>query len=164
MRLEILAQQLGEALRASGLMVVTAESCTGGWVAEAITDIAGSSYWFERGFVTYSNEAKQEVLKVRAETLACFGAVSEETVKEMAKGAIACSHAGISVAVSGIAGPGGGSLAKPVGTIWFAWALRSGKEWAAQEYFAGDRKAIRQQSVERALQGLLSILNGSLKV
>ena len=158
MKLKILAQQLGEALQARGLMVVTAESCTGGWVAEAITDIAGSSRWFERGFVTYSNEAKQEMLKVSAETLAHFGAVSEAVVKEMARGALDYSHAGISVAISGIAGPGGGSSEKPVGTIWFAWALKVGEEWTAQEYFPGDRKAVRQQSVERALRGLLDVL------
>lgn len=161
MRLKILTRQLGEALQAAGLMVVTAESCTGGWVAEAITDIAGSSHWFERGFVTYSNEAKQEMLKVSAETLAHFGAVSEAVVKEMARGALDYSHAGISVAVSGIAGPGGGSSEKPVGTVWFAWALKSGGEWAAREYFLGSRKAVRQQSVERALQGLLSVLEQS---
>jgi nicotinamide-nucleotide amidase len=162
MRLKILARQLGEALQATGLMVATAESCTGGWIAEAITDIAGSSCWFERGFVTYSNEAKQEMLKVSAETLAHFGAVSEAVVKEMAKGALEYSHAGISVAVSGIAGPGGGSSEKPVGTVWFAWVLRSGGEWTAQEYFPGNRKAVRQQSVERALQGLLGILERSV--
>jgi nicotinamide-nucleotide amidase len=162
MRLTILAQQLGEALQANGLMVATAESCTGGWVAEAITDIAGSSRWFERGFVTYSNEAKQEMLEVSVETLARFGAVSEAVVKEMARGALDYSHAGISVAVSGVAGPGGGSSEKPVGTVWFAWALRAGgREWTAQEYFLGDRRAVRRQSVVRALRGLLDVLEQS---
>lgn len=158
MTLEILAQQLGKSLQTRGLSVVTAESCTGGWVAKTITDIAGSSHWFEQGFVTYSNEAKQEMLAVRAETLACFGAVSEATVKEMARGALVRSRAGISVAVSGIAGPGGGSIDKPVGTVCFAWSLKTGREWSVREYFPGDRNAVRRQSVERALQGLLDVL------
>ncbi len=154
----MLAQRLGEALQARGLAVATAESCTGGWVAKAITDIPGSSTWLERGFVTYSNSAKQEMLKVSAETLSRFGAVSEAVVKEMAKGALRHSHAGISVAVSGIAGPGGGSLEKPVGTVWFAWALKGGGEWSARELFPGDREAVRRQAVKRALQGLLDVL------
>lgn len=161
MKLEMLPQQLGKVLQARGLKVVTAESCTGGWVAKAITDIAGSSAWFERGFVTYSNEAKQEMLEVSTETLVHFGAVSEATVKEMARGALAHSRAGISVAVSGIAGPGGGSPDKPVGTVWFAWALKTGGEWTAREGFPGDRNAVRQQSVERALGGLLDVLEQS---
>ncbi|KFI23296.1 nicotinamide-nucleotide amidase [Nitrosococcus oceani] len=158
MKLKLFSQQLGEVLQKHHLKVVTAESCTGGWVATAITDIKGSSHWFERGFVTYSNEAKQEMLGVSSETLACLGAVSEATVKEMAKGALLHSRAGISVAVSGIAGPTGGSPGKPVGTVWFAWALKAGGEWTARECFSGDREAIRKKSVERALQGLLNIL------
>ncbi|QBQ56121.1 nicotinamide-nucleotide amidase [Nitrosococcus wardiae] len=161
MKLEMLAQQLGKVLQARGLKVVTAESCTGGWVAKAITDIAGSSAWFERGFVTYSNEAKQEMLEVSAETLVHFGAVSEATVKEMARGALAHSRAEISIAVSGVAGPGGGSPDKPVGTVWFAWALKTGGEWTAGEGFPGDRDAVRRQSVERALRGLLDVLEQS---
>lgn len=158
MELKKQALQLGKALQRSQLMVATAESCTGGWVAEAITDIAGSSHWFERGFVTYTNEAKQEMLKVRAETIARLGAVSEAVVKEMAQGALDHSRAGISVAISGIAGPAGGSLEKPVGTVWFAWMLKTGGEWTAQEHFLGDRRAVREQSVARALQGLLDVL------
>lgn len=156
--MEILAQRLGKALQRYGLTVATAESCTGGWIAKAITDIPGSSAWLERGFVTYSNRAKQEMLNVRVETLSRFGAVSEAAVKEMAKGALRYSHAGISVAVSGIAGPGGGSLEKPVGTVWLAWALKSGGERAVRRLFPGDREAVRRQAVEHALQGLLDAL------
>lgn len=127
-------------------------------MAKAITDIPGSSSWFERGFVTYSNHAKQEMLGVTNETLSRFGAVSESVVKEMAKGALDYSHAGISVAVSGIAGPEGGSPEKPAGTVWFAWALKSGGEWTIREFFSGDREAVRRQAVARALQGLLDVL------
>lgn len=127
-------------------------------MAKVITDTPGSSNWFERGFVTYSNHAKQEMLNVSAETLSRFGAVSEAVVREMAKGVLNYSHAGISVAVSGIAGPGGGSPEKPPGTVWFAWALKSGGEWAVQEFFPGDREAVRWQAVARALQGLLDVL------
>ena len=139
-------------------MVTTAESCTAGWVAKVITDIAGSSSWFDRGFVTYSNAAKQEMLAVRVETLAHFGAVSKETVVEMARGALQYSRAGISVAISGVAGPGGDTPEKPVGTVWFAWALGAGGEWTAKEWFPGSRVAVRRQAVVRALQGLLNVL------
>ncbi len=122
--LEALAQELGAALLAKGWRLAGAESCTGGWAAQACTAIAGSSAWFERGFVTYSNEAKQELLGVRAETLAAHGAVSEATAREMAGGALAHSRAQCAYAITGIAGPAGGSPDKPVGTVWFAWAVQ----------------------------------------
>jgi nicotinamide-nucleotide amidase len=158
MKLKALARQLGEVLQTQELMVTTAESCTAGWVAKVITDIAGSSSWFERGFVTYSNAAKQEMLEVKAETLAYFGAVSKEAVVEMARGALQHSRAGISVAISGVAGPGGGTIEKPIGTVWFAWALKTGEGWTAKEWLPGSREAVRRQAVVRALQGLLDVL------
>ena len=153
--LETLAAQLGESLRERGLMLTTAESCTGGWVAQAITAVSGSSQWFERGFVTYSNAAKVELLGVHPATLEQHGAVSEATVREMVEGALARSHAQVAVAVSGIAGPGGGSLEKPVGTVCLAWA-GSGMETRTQTLlFMGNREAVRRQAVAAVLQGLL---------
>src|SRR5215212_9301448 len=119
-----LADEVGRRLKARGGMIATAESCTGGWVAQELTAIAGSSAWFDRGFVTYSNEAKQEMLGVRAETLARHGAVSEETAAEMARGALERSRGSFALAITGIAGPTGGTAAKPVGTVCFAWALK----------------------------------------
>ncbi|UTV28201.1 CinA family protein [Photobacterium atrarenae] len=150
-----LARELGEALSRQGWMATTAESCTGGGVSMAITEIAGSSVWFDRAFVTYSNEAKQQMLGVAAATLAEHGAVSEAVAAEMATGALVHSDASISVSVSGIAGPGGGSVLKPVGTVCFSWADRTG--WTASEtcHFAGDRQAVRTQAIEKALCGLL---------
>lgn len=142
-------------------MLATAESCTGGWVAQAMTAIAGSSAWFERGFVTYSNAAKHELLGVRKTTLKKFGAVSEETAREMARGALARSRAGVSVAVTGIAGPGGGSAAKPVGMVCFAWAGRRGRAHSETRRFRGGREAVRRQSVIRALEGVLELLEGA---
>lgn len=152
-----LATRLGELSSRRHEMVSTAESCTGGWIAKVITDIAGSSAWFDRGFVTYSNEAKQQMLGVREQTLLTFGAVSDATVSEMARGALTQSNASLSVAVSGVAGPGGGTPEKPVGTVWLAWALRGGKLLTDHERFDGDRDAVRRQTVERALRGLLSL-------
>ena len=146
--------RLADALQQRGWWLVTAESCTGGGIAAALTDVAGSSAWFDRGFVTYSNEAKQEVLGVSAQTLEDFGAVSRETVIEMARGAVERSRAEISVAVSGIAGPGGGTPDKPVGTVWIAWATPLGTE-AVRERFAGDREAVRSATIDAALAGLL---------
>jgi nicotinamide-nucleotide amidase len=146
---------LGAALTARGWIVATAESCTGGLVAGAITDIAGSSGWFDRGFVTYSNEAKMELLGVRAETLARFGAVSEQTAREMVAGALARSRANLAVAVTGIAGPSGGTADKPIGLVWFAWGLRGGAVDAVSHHFPGDRAAVREASVALALSGLL---------
>lgn len=158
MDLDILAQQVGAQLQKQALTLVTAESCTGGWIAKIVTDIAGSSAWFDRGFITYTNVAKQEMLGVRAETLAAHGAVSQETVVEMAQGALAHSRAQVSVAVSGIAGPGGGSLAKPVGLVWFAWGRAERPAVAAIEHFSGDRESVRRLAVARALRGILDML------
>jgi nicotinamide-nucleotide amidase len=154
-----IARRLGERLAARKQMLATAESCTGGWVAQAITAIAGSSDWFERGFVTYSNEAKQEMLGVRADTLQRHGAVSEQTAREMAQGALARSKASVSVAVTGIAGPGGGSAEKPVGMVCFAWASRQSARTETL-HFSGDRAAVRRQSVIHALEGVLKTLDG----
>ena len=138
-------------------MLVTAESCTGGWAAQAVTAIAGSSAWFERGFVTYSNEAKQELLGVSKRTLRKFGAVSEETAREMARGALRRSRGSIALAVTGVAGPGGGSRTKPVGMVCFAWA-RGRSVWSETLRLKGNRDAVRRQSVVRALRGVLKLL------
>ena len=159
-----LAEQVGAALKAHGMMLATAESCTGGGIAQALTDISGSSVWFERGFVTYANAAKIEMLGVRLSTLEAHGAVSEATVREMAAGALAHSHADIALAVSGIAGPTGGTAEKPVGTVWFGWALRDGELHARLHHLAGDRAAVRDQSVQIALRGVLNLLNNSTKI
>jgi nicotinamide-nucleotide amidase len=140
----------------SRLSIATAESCTGGWVAQVITHTAGSSAWFERGFVTYSNAAKIEMLGVRAATLAEHGAVSEATACEMAAGALAKSTASIALAITGIAGPTGGSKSKPVGTVCFAWCRAGEAAQTETQHFSGDREAIRRQAVVYALQGLLA--------
>ena len=153
-----LAEQVGAALELHGMMLATAESCTGGGIAQALTDISGSSAWFERGFVTYANIAKVEMLGVRQSTLEAYGAVSEATVREMAAGALAYSHAHIALAVSGIAGPTGGSPEKPVGTVWFGWATRGGEVDARLHHLPGNRAAVREKSVEIALQGVLDLL------
>ncbi len=156
--LETLARRVGERLRRQGLQLATAESCTGGWVAKEMTGIAGSSAWFDRGFVTYSDLAKQELLGVREQTLVAHGAVSEATVREMAEGALARSRATISLSISGIAGPGGGTPEKPVGLVCFGWAVRDGETRTAQQRFGGDRDAVRAQAVAYALQGVLDAL------
>ncbi|WP_064602093.1 nicotinamide-nucleotide amidase [Photobacterium sp. J15] len=153
-----LAQVLGEALSLQGWVATTAESCTGGGVSAAITDIAGSSGWFDRAFITYSNEAKQQMLGVSALTLEQHGAVSEEVVREMAAGALKHSLADISVAISGIAGPGGGTEAKPVGMVCFAWADKQGWMQVETCFFDGDRNAVRQQAIEKSLSGMLQRL------
>lgn len=158
--LETLAEQVGAALKSRGLMLASAESCTGGWVGAAITAVAGSSHWFDRGFVTYTNESKQEMLGVSVKTLAEYGAVSEQTVREMAAGALKHSHAQVALAISGIAGPGGGSLEKPVGTVCIAWALRSGAARSQTFRFSGDRSAVRRQAVVAALRGVLMMIEG----
>lgn len=155
--LQRLAASVGEHLRAARQMLVTAESCTGGWIAKTVTDIAGSSDWFDCGMTAYSYEAKQRLLGVRAETLEHFGAVSRETVIEMVSGALVHSGAGVAVAVTGIAGPGGGTADKPVGTVWIAWKHRGGYPSAELFHFDGDREAVRRQTVAAALRGLLSI-------
>lgn len=152
------AVRSGESLTRRGWKLVTAESCTGGWAAQAMTSVAGSSAWFDRGFVTYSNESKQELLGVAAATLARYGAVSEQAAREMAAGALRASRADVSLAITGIAGPGGGTPDKPVGTVCFAWATRAGGMHSATRRFAGERQAIRRQSVVHALQGLVDAL------
>ncbi|MEJ1095831.1 MULTISPECIES: CinA family protein [unclassified Pseudoxanthomonas] len=149
-----LAQQLGERLRDAREHLVTAESCTGGWIAKCMTDIAGSSDWFDCGMVAYSYEAKQALLGVRPQTLENFGAVSRETVIEMVSGALVNSGASVAVAVTGIAGPGGGSADKPVGTVWIGWKRRGGYARAETFHFDGDREAVRRQTVAAALRGV----------
>ena len=153
-----LAAELGVRLAERNVLCVTAESCTGGLVAGAITDLAGSSGWFDRGFVTYSNEAKVEALGVPEATLARHGAVSEATARAMAEGALARSRASIAVAVTGVAGPGGGSPEKPVGLVCFAWAQSGAATAAATHHFPGNRQAVREASVAVALEGLLACL------
>ncbi|MDP1535580.1 MAG: nicotinamide-nucleotide amidohydrolase family protein [Burkholderiales bacterium] len=158
-----LAVQVGEALKAQGLMLATAESCTGGWVAQAVTAVPGSSQWFERGFVTYTYISKREMLGVSQDTLAAHGAVSEVTVREMLAGALANSHAQVAVAISGTAGPGGGTLEKPVGTVCLAWGVKNGEPKSATRRFQGDREAVRRGAVEFALSGVLGLLPAVLK-
>ncbi len=152
--LQVLAESLGTQLRESRDHLVTAESCTGGWIAKTVTDIAGSSDWFECGLAAYSYEAKQALLGVRPETLEHHGAVSRETVLEMVSGALVHSGATIAAAVTGIAGPGGGTDDKPVGTVWIAWKKRGGYAAAEVFRFDGNREAVRRQSVAAALRGL----------
>jgi nicotinamide-nucleotide amidase len=155
-----LSERVGRKLLAAGRRLATAESCTGGWVAKACTDVAGSSRWFECGFVTYSNAAKVRDLGVSERTLASHGAVSEATVREMAAGAVRVSGADVAVAISGIAGPDGGTPGKPVGTVWFAVASRQGAGvviTAEAQLFEGDREIVRRRSVECALQLVLAV-------
>jgi nicotinamide-nucleotide amidase len=156
--LEALAAELGARLAARGAWLATAESCTGGWVAQCLTAIAGASAWFERGFVVYSNAAKREMLGVPAAILTRHGAVSEETARAMARGALAHSPADWALAITGIAGPGGGTPAKPVGLVCFAWAGRHAPCRSASCHFAGDREAIRRQSVAFALREMRACL------
>jgi nicotinamide-nucleotide amidase len=155
--MEKLSRTVGERLKSAGEKLVTAESCTGGWVAQALTSIAGSSEWFERGFVVYSNDAKREMLGVRAETLLQHGAVSEEAAREMARGALERSRGTLALAVTGVAGPGGGSAGKPVGMVCFAWA-NAGTLRSETCNFRGDRESVRRQSVIHALEGVLTTL------
>jgi nicotinamide-nucleotide amidase len=156
--MEALAQKVGERLKAAGAKLVTAESCTGGWAAQVVTSVAGSSAWFERGFVTYSNDAKRELLGVQENTLRAHGAVSEETAREMAQGALSRGKGTVALAVTGVAGPGGGSPGKPVGTVCFAWASARAVRSETQK-FSGDRESVRRQSVVRALEGVLEHLD-----
>lgn len=158
--LRALSLLLGERLLARGWLLATAESCTGGGIAAVVTDIAGSSGWFDRGFVTYSNEAKQDMLGVSVLTLASRGAVSEETAAEMAAGAVANSRAQLAVAVTGVAGPSGGSAEKPVGLVCFGYARLQGETLTRRVVFAGDRAAVRAQTVATALAGLVAISEG----
>ena len=156
-----LATELGALLLQRRALCATAESCTGGLVAGAITDIAGSSGWFDRGFVTYSNEAKMEMLGVPPAILDRFGAVSEPTACAMAEGALGRSRAQVAVAITGVAGPGGGSPDKPVGMVCFAWAARGEPATASTRHLAGDRQAVRAAAVAVALEGLLASLRRS---
>ncbi|MDF3007883.1 MAG: competence/damage-inducible protein CinA domain protein [Enterobacter kobei] len=149
-----LSERIGQALNARGATVTTAESCTGGWVAKVITDIAGSSAWFERGFVTYSNEAKSQMIGVKPATLEQHGAVSEPVVVEMAIGAIKAARADYAISISGIAGPDGGTATKPVGTVWFGFASATGEGITRCECFSGDRENVRRQATAYALQTL----------
>jgi nicotinamide-nucleotide amidase len=157
-----LAAQVGEALKAQGLMLATAESCTGGWVAQAVTAVPGSSHWFERGFVTYTYISKREMLGVSQDTLAAHGAVSEQAVREMVVGALANSHAQVAVALSGTAGPAGGTPQKPVGTVCFAWSVKNGEPKSATQRFKGDREAVRRAAVKAALEGVLGLLPATI--
>jgi nicotinamide-nucleotide amidase len=155
-----LVEQLADALKAREQMMATAESCTGGLIAGACTELSGSSDWFERGFVTYSNAAKSELLGVPAALIEAHGAVSEPVVRAMATGAVVNAHAHWSVAVTGIAGPTGGSADKPVGSVWFGWATPQGV-FTEHQRFDGDRRAVRQATVAHALGGLLQRIRAS---
>ncbi|HEU4670341.1 MAG TPA: CinA family protein [Dyella sp.] len=155
-----LAEEVAGLMRERKLMLVTAESCTGGFIAKVLTDLPGSSAWFDAGVVTYSYEAKEALLGVNPRTLERTGAVSEETVLEMVSGALARFGAGAAVAVTGIAGPGGGTEDKPVGTVWIGWKRRGGYAHARLFHFDGDRDAIRRQTVAAALSGLGRELTG----
>lgn len=157
--MDILAAQVGGALKSHGLKLATVESCTGGGVAQAITDVAGSSAWFECGFITYSNLSKQQMLGVSEATLRQHGAVSEKAVREMVEGAFQHSAAQVALAVSGVAGPEGGTPDKPVGTVWLAWGVRHGAIRAQRYQLNGNRAEVRAQSVHIALQGVVDLLN-----
>jgi nicotinamide-nucleotide amidase len=157
MNLNVLSRKAGKALKKKGETLATAESCTGGWVAQAVTSVAGSSEWFERGYVTYSNAAKREALGVSRRTLERHGAVSEQAAREMARGALKRSKSTMAVSVTGIAGPGGGAPGKPVGTVCFAWA--QGRKISIEtKRFRGGRTSVRRQSVIHALRGILKRL------
>lgn len=158
MDITVLVQQLANKLLQRGWMMATAESCTGGLIAARCTDLAGSSHWFERGFVSYSNASKSELLGVPPLLIEQHGAVSEPVARAMASGAVQHAHAQVSVAVTGIAGPAGGSIDKPVGTVWFGWCIE-GKVSTERCVFAGDRAAVRDATVQHALQGLLRLLD-----
>lgn len=153
-----LAQQLGECLTAKAVKLATAESCSGGWIAKTITDLPGSSQWFEGAIVCYSNESKHELLGVSTKTIEEFGAVSGDTVLEMTDGLFAHTAADVVVSVSGIAGPDGGSEDKPVGTVWLCWGKRDKTSLAHEYHFEGDREAVRLQSVEAALMAVLDVM------
>jgi len=159
-----LAEKVGAALKSRRLMLATAESCTGGWIAEAVTMVPGSSEWFERGFVTYTYISKREMLGVKEATLDKHGAVSEEAVRQMVDGALARSHAQVAVAVSGVAGPSGGTPDKPVGFVCFAWGMKDDKPRSETKRFPGGREAVRKQSVEHALKGVLALLERPARV
>lgn len=162
--LKALSIAVGQALASRKLMLACAESCTGGWISEVITATAGSSDWFDRGMVAYSNQAKQQMLEVSQETLKIHGAVSEETARAMALGALTHSVAQIALAVTGVAGPGGGSPGKPVGTVCFAWCREGQPATSESRHFTGDREEIRRQTVIHSLHGVLALLSGAKTV
>ena len=153
-----LAARVATAMQQCAWMLASAESCTGGWIAKVLTDLSGSSAWFEAGVVSYSNEAKMSLLGVRQETLERTGAVSEETALEMVSGALTRLNASVAVAITGIAGPTGGTPEKPVGTVWIGWQRRGSAARAQLFHFAGDREAVRRQTVAAALDGVLAML------
>jgi nicotinamide-nucleotide amidase len=153
-----LAVRVGRALKQQELMIATAESCTGGWIGQAITMVPGSSEWFERGFITYTYISKREMVAVKARSLARHGAVSEQVVREMVLGALNNSHAQVAVSVSGVAGPSGGSPDKPVGTVCFAWARKGSATVIETRRFRGDRDQVRRRAVIHALRGVLKIV------
>jgi len=157
-QLAALAERIATAMLRHNLMLATAESCTGGWIAKSLTDLSGSSAWFEAGVVSYSNQAKMSLLGVRKETLERTGAVSEETALEMVAGAVDRLNADVAVAVTGIAGPTGGTPEKPVGTVWIGWQRRGSAARGQLFHFAGDRAAVRRQTVAAALEGVLAML------
>jgi len=154
--LRALAERAGRALLERRQQVAVAESCTGGWLAKCLTDVPGSSQWFERGYVTYSNEAKQQALGVAASVLESFGAVSRPAAEQMASGALHQSGAGLAVAITGVAGPDGGTAEKPVGLVWFARVQRDGAAIAVEERFGGDREAVRRAAVATALRLIIA--------
>jgi len=156
--LSLLGTLVGSRLKQHKRVLTCAESCTGGWVAQTVTAVAGSSEWFDRGFVTYSNQAKQEMLGVPTAVLERYGAVSEETARAMAAGALAHAQAQVALSITGIAGPSGGTVDKPVGLVCFGWALAGGAPRTESCHFAGDREAVRRQAVIHALQGILALL------
>lgn len=157
-QLSALAERIATAMLQHKLMLAAAESCTGGWIAKSLTDLSGSSAWFEAGVVSYSNEAKMSLLGVRRETLERTGAVSEETALEMVAGALSRLNAGVAVAVTGIAGPTGGTAEKPIGTVWIGWQRRGSAARTQLFHFAGDREAVRRRTVAVALEGVLAML------
>jgi len=156
--MESIAKQIGEKLARKSWFLTTAESCTGGMISMLITDIAGSSKWFDRGFITYSNQAKQQMLGVSEQTILNFGAVSHETVREMANGAIENSNAQVSIAISGVAGPDGGSEEKPVGTVLIAWKVPERDVLTERFQFQGNRQEIRQQAAQLSLEKLFELI------
>ena len=157
-QLEALAARVATVMQRRALMLASAESCTGGWIAKTLTDLSGSSAWFEAGVVSYSNQAKISLLGVRSGTLERTGAVSEETALEMVSGALNRLNVGMAVAVTGVAGPTGGTPQKPVGTVWIGWQRRDGAARAKLFHFPGDREAVRRQTVAAALEGVLETL------
>lgn len=154
-KLILLTNQIANILATKRWRLASCESCTGGWLAKSCTDISGSSSWFERGFITYSNQSKHDLVNVSLSTIEQFGAVSEQTAIEMAQGTLSHSNADISVAITGIAGPDGGTVEKPVGTVWFAWAIKNQGTQTQKYQFKGDREQVRVQAVIAALQGII---------